>query len=74
MPDRRHRNVNWQLRKILPDNTVNDDTVTHALLMDIRDELQKLNGLLHCGDFIAIPHKLDAIRRNTTKPKRMKTT
>jgi len=41
-----------------------------ALLMDIRSELRKLNGLLHCKNFIQIPGKLDRIGRNTAKPKR----
>lgn len=41
-----------------------------AVLMDIRDELKRLNQLLHCSNFVAIPHTLAAIRRNTTKKKR----
>lgn len=40
------------------------------LLMDIRDELQKLNAVLNCRNFLAIPSKLDKIERNTCKPKR----
>jgi hypothetical protein len=39
------------------------------VLQDIRDELQKLNSLLHCHRFVAIPHTLNAIRKNTTKRK-----
>ena len=48
------------------------DQVQVALLMDLRDELKKLNALLHCHNFVAIPQKLDAIKRNTTKKKRPK--
>lgn len=47
--------------------------VNAALLMDIRDELKRLNGVLHCPNFLAIPFKLDAIKRNTTKKRTRKT-
>lgn len=36
-----------------------------ALLMDLRDELQKLNRLLHCPNFQQIPARLAAIERHT---------
>lgn len=39
------------------------------VLMDIRDELKKMNAILNCGNFIAIPSKLDRIVTNTTKRK-----
>lgn len=41
-----------------------------AALAQILIELRKLNSLLHCGNFVDIPRKLDAINRNTTKRKR----
>lgn len=68
MSDTRHKNVDWRI----PNNS--DGTVAHrdaelAVLMDIRDELQTLNGTLRCPNFLAIPAKLDAIRRNTAKPR-----
>ncbi len=40
-----------------------------AVLMDLRDELKALNGVLRCPNFLNIPFKLDAIVRQT-KPKR----
>lgn len=43
-----------------------------AVLMDIRDELKRLNGTIHCHNFLAIPRKLDEIRRNTAKPRKKK--
>lgn len=46
--------------------------VNLQVLMDIRDELKRLNGLLHCSNFTAIPHTLAAIKRNTTKKKRVR--
>jgi hypothetical protein len=41
-----------------------------AILMSILDELKRLNGLLHCPNFIRIPRDLARIRLNTTKKKR----
>jgi hypothetical protein len=41
-----------------------------AVLMDIRDELKELNGLLRCQNFLDIPHLLRTIKRNTMKRKR----
>lgn len=40
-----------------------------AVLMDLRDELKALNGVLQCPNFLAVPHKLERIARNTAKPK-----
>lgn len=41
-----------------------------AALYDIRDELQKLNSLLHYSNFTTIPKTLKEIRYNTRKKKR----
>jgi len=46
MADRRHRNVAWNLAPSNADGSVPSGTVTNALLMDIRDELQTLNRTL----------------------------
>lgn len=62
----RHKDGAW----ILPDNLTTWDQVKVALLMDIRDELQNLNGLLHCHNFRRIPAHLNAIRENTTKKRK----
>lgn len=43
-----------------------------TVLMDIRDELQKLNAVFSCHNFQQIPGVLRGIRRNTAKPKRRK--
>lgn len=64
----RYRDRDWNL----PETLGSYDQVNAALLMDIRDELKTLNRLLRCPNFINIPSKLDAIRRNTAKPKRKK--
>jgi hypothetical protein len=67
MAETRHRNQNWNIGHTL--NGVSWNQVQCAVLMDIRDELQAMNAILHCSNFLAIPHKLDAIKRNTAKRK-----
>lgn len=70
MTDKRKKNANW--------NVVTDEGVcferydysTLAVLMDIRDELQALNAVLHCHNFLRIPSVLDQVVRNTKKPAR----
>ena len=46
------------------------EIATIEVLMDIRTELRRLNALLHCGNFTAIPHRLERIARNTSRPKK----
>ena len=63
----RYKNAEW--------NCGNHEvqSVAHAqlaVLMDIRDELQALNRIFQCHNFLAIPQKLDAIAKNTQKKKR----
>lgn len=50
-----------------------------AVLMDLRDELKRLNGVLNCPNFISVPGILreirkhtDGTRKNTTKKRRRK--
>ena len=50
----RYKNQLWNL----PDSLQNWEQVNTAVLMDIRDELQTLNRLLHCGNFTGIPRTL----------------
>jgi len=66
----RYKNADWNLRGKETDDHVENSVVQIAVLMDLRDELQRLNTLLHCQNFQQIPAKLEAIRRNTTKKKR----
>jgi len=63
--DTRHKNASWDLTDI------SWQTVPIAVLMDIRDELQRLNNFLDCTQFRAIPRELRKIRTNTTKKQRM---
>lgn len=64
MPDKRHKNADWQLPTDDNGSIGTWQAVSIAVLMDIRDELQKLNALLHCQNMRNIPRKLDRIARS----------
>lgn len=53
----RRANEDWNLPE-----SITWDHVSIAVLMDIREELRRLNRLLHCSNFLAIPSKLDALK------------
>ncbi len=68
----RHKNINWDLAE-----EINGDgrpcglaRRQVAVLMDIRDELQTLNSVFACRNFLDVPQLLRDIKRNTTKRKR----
>jgi hypothetical protein len=67
--DTRHKNGNWSI-PTLPNGNIKWEYVQHALLMDIRDELQRLNNVFSCHNFQRIPWVLDHIVRNTTKKRK----
>ena len=48
------------------------DAAQLAVLMDIRDELKRMNSLLWCRNFTGIPQTLKAIERQTKKRKHRK--
>ena len=70
----RHKNERWNL----PEGTANAEggtshswnSIHTALLMDIRDELQALNRILNCSNFLAIPRHLRRIARQTDRKRR----
>jgi len=68
------RSKNWNWNTIDSQNYYKDpihySRASLAVLMDIRDELQKLNRVFECGNFLAIPYKLDRIMLNTKKTKK----
>ncbi len=70
MAETRWANVNWDVQT--PQGTVNWEGLHAAVLMDIRDELQKLNRLLSCQNFREVPEVLRGIKRNTAKPRKAK--
>lgn len=70
----RHKDVSWDL----PDGTPKVgggsahqwQSIHAALLMDIRDELKRLNAAIWCPNFLGMPSELRRIATNTTKRKR----
>lgn len=65
----RHKDSDWKL----PGPQIETwEQVSVAVLMDIRDELKKLNTLLHCQNFIEIPRSLKKIRTNTANLQKVK--
>lgn len=70
--DTRHSGKRWSLPTNDSGRIETWEAVQIAVLMDIRDELQRLNNVLHCPNFTSIPNTLGAIRRNTSKPKKVK--
>lgn len=48
------------------------EQVQVAVLMDIRDELKRLNALLHCHRFVGIPKTLDRLDRRFAKKRPLK--
>jgi hypothetical protein len=71
MGDTRRKDKDWI---VTDDNTGarigNWAQVQVALLMDLRDELKKLNALLHCHNFVEIPSILRKLERNTKKKRK----
>lgn len=63
-------NVEWET----PKNSFQWQHVEVEVLMDIREELRRLNGLLHCSNFVGIPATLKSIARNipARRPRRKK--
>lgn len=64
----RRKNGDW----IIPEGNVSIDHAQLAVLMDIRDELQRLNSLFRCSNFLEVPSVLRQIRANTAKPRKVK--
>ena len=64
----RHKDADWNLPDSKqPGNTVSFDTINAALLLNIRDELKRLNDLLYCVNFVGIPHTLKRIDKRLAK-------
>lgn len=72
MSDRRKKDAHWLLN-VQADDTVSTSDAQLAVLMDLRDELKRLNLLLYCRNFTGIPHTLKAIERQTKRRKRRAT-
>lgn len=68
---RQFKDVEWDLANNVG-NIGTWQNVEVAVLMDIRDELKRINAALYCGNTLNIPNLLRQIERNTRKPKRPK--
>lgn len=72
MKDDRFKNKDWALPVAESGKIATWDAVKIAVLMDIRDELQKMNALLHCPNFVGIPQTLKRIDRRLTRTRKLK--
>jgi hypothetical protein len=67
----RHKDFDWNLpdgKRTADGKTTHSWEAVHAsLLMDIRDELKRLNSLLYCRNFLDVPHTLKRIDRRLAK-------
>lgn len=68
----RFKDTNWDFTATPDGGMQTWEQAQVAVLMDIRDELKRLNHLLNCPNFTSIPHKLESIRKNTTKRRKRK--
>lgn len=68
----RFRNCNWNTPTPEGSTNVSNDEVKIALLMDIRDRLDRVLRVLECGNARDIPNILRRISRNTAKPRKKK--
>lgn len=63
--DQRHKDADWVFPTTDKGAIEEWQYVGIAVMMDVRDELKKLNALLHCHNTVAIPEILRGIKRNT---------
>jgi hypothetical protein len=72
MPDRRRKNGAWFVAdedgRIYNSTRMDPHFAILATLLDVRDELQTLNQVFRCPNFLQVPGLLRVIAANTTKP------
>lgn len=61
-PDRKIRHQSWSV-ELSETGSVSQADAQLIVLMDIRDELQRLNRVVGCPNFLKIPTTLKAIQR-----------
>jgi hypothetical protein len=66
----RHKDYSWNVGSRNENGTFTWGQIKVSLLMDIRDELQKLNARLGCIETLRIPRYLRRIANNTAKPRK----
>ena len=67
---RKFKDVIWTVPECANGGIASWEAVDTALLMDIRDQLQKLNAVFECPNFLMVPTYLKTIEKNSRKPKR----
>ncbi len=63
----RHKDANWDVSE-----RPNTEAAMLTVLMDIRDELKRINSILNCTNFLEVPRILRTIRGNTGRIERKK--
>ena len=66
----RKKNIAWNVGEPDPGGRYTYDQIKVSLLMDLRDELQELNGHLRCAKVQKMFRDLTAIRQNTHRRKK----
>ena len=68
--DRRKKNINWNVADERGNMYNSVNAASLAMLLDIRDELQTLNKLLGCHNFVNLPQTLKGLRRDFAQMRR----
>lgn len=63
MSSGRHKDGNWRIL-----DPLTWEKAQLAVLMDLCDELKRLNAAIYCHNCLYIPNILRRIEKNTTKP------
>lgn len=61
----RHKNATWDIPA-----RVTWEQATYAALLDVRDELQTLNAVFRCSNFLGIPGTLTRIEKQLSAQRR----
>lgn len=64
------QNKMWSVERLNSQGSVSQDDARLAVLMDIREELQRVRSVLECTNCLRVPRILDRIAKNTAKKKR----
>lgn len=68
----RYKDQEWDLPAGPVGKIASWEAVKLAVLMDIRDELKRINIRLDCSETLRIPRYLRRIASNTAKPRKKK--
>jgi glutamate mutase epsilon subunit len=74
MADRRHKNAAWLIQAADKDGKVDSVTVTNAVLMDIRDELQQLNRTMSCHRVASMADAMIRLEKRLAKKFKLRPT